>query len=188
MSGIVNVPEPTANAECVIARFRWTVDELRNAFRKHYRYSASTAARATFVIVCMVGLIGNSVLFATKSVPDEVAIVPIVFGILLACAWFSRSLTVSRYWARAHFQRRPDQDIELEWCFGPEKIQTHSVLGDTHFVWTSMVKIVKAPDGLLLYSLPTFFHWIPRHAFSSQEDFERVAGWAEQKIRPGSKK
>lgn len=173
--------ETVAGAEIVVARYRWTVDELRTAYRNHYRYSSSSA-RIVVIVLGAVGLVGSSVLFFTQSVPEDVAIVPIVFGILLALAWFSRSLTVSRYSARSQFRRRPDQDIELEWRFGSEEIQTQSELGEARFVWSAMIKVVKAPDGLLLYSLPTFFNWIPRHAFASDADFERVAAWATRNI------
>lgn len=182
MADNVEASEPIAGAEHVVARYRWTLDELQNAYRNHYRYSSSDSVRFAMIIICAIGLIGSSVLFATQSVPDHLAIVPILFVILLAIAWFGRGLTVSRYSARSQFRRRPDQDMDFEWRFGPEEIRTQSKLGEGRSSWLAFIKVVTTPEGLLIYSLEQFWHWLPRHAFLSDAEFERVIVWAEQKV------
>lgn len=170
----------THNAlDVAIARFRWTVDELNNAYRNHYRYSVSPLARICVIVVSGTCLLGSTFVFATTNASGAVAGLMLGSGALLALACFSRNLSAPR----SQFRRRPDHDIDLEWRFGPEEIRFHSKLCDARFVWSAFIKVVKAEDGLLLYSLPSHFHWLPRHAFASDADFERVVGWAEPYIK-----
>lgn len=127
-------------------------------------------------------MLASLVIFATRDVTEDFAVIPVISGIVLLCLLASRSFAVSRYSVRRQFRKRPDQNIDLEWRFGPDEIQTRSSLGEARFNWSAFVKVIKTPEGLLLYNLTNFFQWLPRHAFESDADFQRVTTWAEQKI------
>jgi hypothetical protein len=182
MSDVLWSSEPNADAEMVVARFRWTVEELRNTYRNHYRYLVNPWTRFCVILAATVCLLVSAFVFAIQDASGPVAGVILLSGALLAFAIFSRHLTISRYWARSQFRRRPDQNIELEFRFTPDGIRSQSTLGEGRTSWSAFIKAVTTPEGLLLYSLENFWHWLPRHAFSSEADFEQVIAWAEQKV------
>lgn len=187
MADILGPSEQNARTEAVVARYRWTEDELLTAYRSHYRYSSTQFVRSVVIVLCAVALIGGTIAFfiaivMAPSKAADIAFLPIFFGVMLALAWISRSLTVSRYSVRRQFRKRPDQDIDIEWWLGPDEIRTRSELNEARFVWSAFVKAVKTPNGLLLYNLTNFFQWLPRHAFSSDADFEQVVAWAELNV------
>lgn len=182
---MANVPgqsEPNSIPEPVIARFLWTEDELQVALRNYYQHAGWRFARLGLICLCGVAMLASLVIFATWNVPEDFAVIPVVSGIVLICLLASRGLTVSRYSVRRQFRKRPDQNVDLEWRFGPDEIQTRSSLGESRFNWSAFVKVIKTPEGLLLYSLTNFFQWLPRHAFESDADFQRVTTWAQQKV------
>lgn len=182
MDDIPRQSEPNPTPEQVVARFLWTEDELKVALRNYHQHSGWRFARRGLICLCGVAMLASFVIFSSWNVPDVFAVIPVISGIVLLCLLASRSLPVSRYSVRRQFRKRPDQNLELEWRFGPDEIRTRSSLGEARFVWSAFIKAVKTRDGLLLYTLTNFFQWLPRHAFSNDSDFEQVVAWAELNV------
>lgn len=161
----------------VIIKYRWTIDELIAALRWHYRHTTRPFFRrallgmAIFIFVAGIGVLVGGDLKAGAFCAG--------LGLLMILG-----LTAVTPWqARRQFRHSPHKDAEIEWRISAEQLKTISPHSRTEADWTAPSKIVKTPEGLLVYFGPQSFHWIPRHGFANDADFASVAQLAEKQAR-----
>lgn len=179
-------PEDSPESEVVVARYRWTLQELQKAYRSHHKCSLSRLTRYGLNFVCGISLIAGAIVVARTYESSRANFGLGLFFVLFSLWWFCRGFTMD-WAARRQFRRRPDQNIEIEWRIGPQGIHSQSKLGEARVSWESFVKVVPTSDGFMFYHLENYWHWLPRTAFASDADFERVARWIESNLarRPG---
>jgi hypothetical protein len=97
----------------------------------------------------------------------------------VSCFFRDRWLPFGVGW---RFGRLPGENADVELCIWPERLAIKTDLGDARFTWRSYIKAIGAPEGMLLSLRESMWNWLPRHAFASDEEFERVLGWAEKSI------
>jgi hypothetical protein len=160
----------------IIARYRWTADELLLATRYHDRVCRPAfrrAINAMFAGLLAVGVVGC---FYEN---DLVYLVPVCGGIY----WFGIRPFERRRMIRFRFARRPDKDQEIEWQFEPEGIRVSYANALSTCTWEHFAKAVRTPEGLLFYPTDLMFQWVPRRAFAGDAEFERVAELAQGKVQ-----
>jgi hypothetical protein len=164
----------------VIARFRWTADEVYQAYRYHFRHMCRPFLRRALHCLIALTLFGGIIGCFTET--GRGLTVPVVFAIV-GIYWFVLR-PFDRPWAiRRRFAKRPDQNLEFEWQINSEKIAIVCSLAHSEIRWEAFVKVIKTPKGLMFYPINDVFHWLPRHAFASDAEFEKAAELAKAKVR-----
>ncbi len=72
--------------------------------------------------------------------------------------------------------------MELEWQASTDAILTKSALGHGEALWQAFAKVVRTPEGIMLYPNDQIFHWLPRHGFASDAEFEIFCELAKGKV------
>lgn len=162
----------------VVVRFRFTVDEVFRAqsyaFRRKLRLF-----HIIFGTMILVGALSTAGTHVTGK-PQ----VPLATGFLVGGGyWFFIAPFQRRWMTRRRFAKRPDKDIEAEWRFTPDQITETSALGHSDWSWQTFTRVVRTPKGLLFYPIDQMFHWVPRHAFESEVEYEQVSDFAKSKVQ-----
>lgn len=119
----------------------------------------------------------------TTSGPKGKAPLPVAFGFLAAgIYWFAFRQFDRRWSVRRQFKKRPDRDIEIEWQASLDKITTQSALSKSDIQWQVFTKMLRTPNGIMLYPTDQIYHWLPRRGFASDAEFERFIVLAKSKI------
>jgi YcxB-like protein len=164
--------------EDINIRYRWTAEELLNAYRSHFRHRVRPAFRGAFWLLAVVFIIvGALQLWQTGA--------PFPGGVLFFVGlYIPLMFLVFRPWlVRRQFAKRPDRDADVEWHISAEPIRTQTGHGSSDFTWAALAKVVQTPTGFLFYPTHQIFHWLPRRAFAAEADFDRLAHLAQQKAR-----
>src|SRR4051794_6698598 len=105
----------------IVIRFRWTADELLQAYRYHRRHIYRPAFRfvAHFLFALNIW-IGYCLVRDGKFVALGIALM--VVGVY----WFTLRRLERRWMIRREFRKRPDRDQEIEWRIAADKICTQS--------------------------------------------------------------
>ena len=176
MSKTTELPPPLADVAMatvphdILISFRWTADELLAAYRWHFRNRIRAAFRWAFWFLIAIFIIGGAsqvILYGSSSggLPIFYAGIYLVFHFQLLRPWL----------VRRQFAKRPDRDAMIEWHIAEDLIQVRGAHGRSEFVWAALVKVVQTPAGFLFYPTEHIFHWLPRHGFSNDADFDNVA-------------
>lgn len=166
----------------VVIRFRWTVDDLLQAYRYHFRHRCRPAFRFGLHFLFGVLLIGG-ILMLTTAGPKGKAPLPVSLGfVAVGIYWFAFRSLDRRWSVRRLFNKRPDRDVELEWRVAADKIRTQSTLGQSEVEWQAFTKVLRTPDGVMLYPNDQIYHWLPRRGFASDAEFERFVLLAKSKV------
>ena len=94
---------------------------------------------------------------------------------LIFCSFFL--LTWERlagpWFSRREFAKHPDSGAELIWSISEDALETTYPQGNSTITWKALLKMVFTPEGVLLYTAPQIFNWLPRHGFKDDADFAR---------------
>jgi hypothetical protein len=162
----------------IIIHFRWTADELLRAQDYHFRHTCRPIFR--FALHFIFGLM---ILGGCGLIHHGGPLIPVGVGLIgTGVYWFTLRRFDRRRIVRVRLSKRPDRDVEFEWQIAPDKIRTHSTLGQGEFTWQAFAKMVRTPCGILLYPTDQIFHWLPRSGFASDTDFERCVELAKKNI------
>jgi hypothetical protein len=158
----------------IVARYHWTADALIAARRWHYRHSMRPFFRATILAMSCFALLAGVCMVATGEFAEGMMVAG--FGSLMLLG----RATSTPWFVQRQFRQRTDQDDEFVWQFTRENIQINTSHSRTECDWSAFQKIVKTPDGYLIYPNPQIFHWLPREAFASDVEFARLSQLAEE--------
>ena len=166
--------------QSVTINYRWTFEEFLQAYRYHFRHTCRPMFRFglhfIFGLVLLAGIVG------LVRGGDGFSAVPIAF-VVVGMYWFTLRPYERRWILRRQFAKQPAKDTPIEWQFAPDKIAAKSGLGHGEYLWQAFTKVVRTPTGLMLYSTDQIYHWLPRHAFVSDADYERVIELLKSKIQ-----
>lgn len=171
----MNDGEQAPMNEDISINFRWTADELLTSYRWHFRHRIRPLYRYAFwFLIAMYTILGAYGAFIRGSSSSGL-LMPFL---CLSCVFTIRLL--QPWLIRRQFAKRPDRDIEIEWRISPDAIYARSAHGTSNFTWLALAKVVQTPAGFLFYPTEQIFHWLPRHGFASDTDFDRLSKLAEQ--------
>ena len=83
---------------------------------------------------------------------------------------------------RRQFEVSNRRDAEIEWRFTKLTIQIRDPYASADLKWGAFIKCVRTPAGLMLYTHPNIFHWLPRHAFAAESEFVALADLAQRQV------
>jgi YcxB-like protein len=168
--------------QTVTIRFRWTADELLRAHCYHFRHMCRPVFRFGLHLLFAVILLGGVMMLFTSG-PSGKAPLPVTIGFLIVGSyWFAVRPFEHRWWTRRQFNKRADRDLEIEWQVGSDKILARSALAQSEITWQAFTKMVRTPGGVMLYPNDQMYHWLPRHGFVSDAEFERFVELAKSRI------
>lgn len=162
--------------EEILVRYRWTLAELTTASRWHLRQMPRVSG-VHFVCWGLAGACGVLAVLAYRRSDNFYLVGWLLLGAIyfLGLLSFRRWLTLRRM--RRNHARSTGQDAEIEWCVGENKLRIKTPHGSSEINWTAFNKAVQTTDGVLLYSQPIVFHWLPKAGFVSEAEYEQVARW-----------
>ena len=167
----------------VTVKFRWSADDLYQGCCNHWRQDCRRVIRAlmsaTIYTIAALSAVGGIVAYRAGDSWTACLILPFL-GLCGLCWWFRSSWHRRLVWRQ--FAKRPDKDIEVEWQLSPDKVVMRSCRGYSEIDWQSFIKVVRAPSGLMLYSLENMFNYLPRRGFASDSEFEQATALAKSKV------
>jgi hypothetical protein len=92
-------------------------------------------------------------------------------------------LLTARRLARKEFVASPNRNSLVEWRFDPDQLVVTTGASSEKFEWRMVLRVVRTPDGLLIYINDQTFYWLPFHAFASEADKEAFAQLARSKVQ-----
>ena len=164
-------------------RYRWTVDDLLEAHRYHFRHTCRPALRLALNGLFLMALIGGAIdlLQDGDGVAQCLSLASVCIGVYGLVYGFVLGPFERRWMIRRRFATRPDRDQEIEWQIAPEGIRIGSSIGRSECGWQAFSKVVRTPKGLMFYPNDQVFHWVPRRVFSDDAEFDAVAELAKAK-------
>ena len=165
-------------SEAINANYTWNSDEAvtaheannRHKFRKPFRYASYVIA-----FLFMLGSI-YKVVVAGWSFFSVVVFLGGIYWLFLR--------RYGQAWAvRRKFKKRPDKNATISWTITEDEINSSAgELGESSASWASVLKVVHASKGFLLYPTEELYYWIPHSSFRSESDISRMAHIAKDKV------
>jgi hypothetical protein len=149
----------------IVASYRWTAEEMYVAKEIFWDSRWRPLYRRIFYILCSFMVIASIGIVAQEGL----AFSPIVMFFAGTYALFLRKHFA--WWlTRRHFKTRPDRDLQETWTITQDLLRIHTAHSDSTCDWSVLYKIRKSDRGFLLFPNSAVFHWLPAHAFSSEQD------------------
>jgi hypothetical protein len=157
--------------ESIHARTVFDESSQLGAFRLHmwHRYRIWLMLR-TFLSV---GLILAGIVILISQGPHPMSILMLMIGTF--------ALLRPMIWKIMHarkLRQLPGYGHSVVYTFTPEGINIHGEDRRAEVRWSDIFEPVPSKRGLLLYHEKKSYTWVPREAFDSAQDFERVSAWA----------
>jgi hypothetical protein len=73
--------------------------------------------------------------------------------------------------------------MEVEWQISPDRLVAKTAVSNAETAWIMIARVLRTPDGFLLYPNDSVFHWLPAHGFRESADMERLAQIAQSKVQ-----
>ena len=165
-------------SEKIDVSFTWVADELIAARKWHLRNLVKPVYRFLILIFLIwTGIDGaRNIMTQTNVLLNAVLIFCSLFLLTyprLAGPWFSRR----------EFAKRPDCGSNISWTISEEALEVTSPQGTSTITWKALLKMVFTPEGVLVYTTPQIFIWLPRHGFQKTSAFALLEDLANKKTK-----
>ena len=168
--------------DSVSVRYRWTLAEMQKATRWHLRQLFRIRVLPYILLTLGVLLAGFAAYVALRSGSMSDAW-PSIFASLYLFLFAGLILWLPGWRLKRNFSKSANRDVEVSWQITQTGLRVEHLNGSSDLKWPMFNKAVLAPTGLLLYSQPALFHWLPRAGFESEEGYKAVTAWARQHIK-----
>ncbi len=166
----------------IIVRYRWTADEAIQARHYHLHHVirpiVRVGANVLFAFCIVVGVL-RLILYP---ITDKSSLLRALAWLTLGGYWFILRPLVRRWVIRRRFKKEPDRDREIDWEFSEDKIRVSTAHSNSERVWHSYTKVVRTPEGILLYPNEEMYQWLPRSGFANDKEFVRFIELSAGKI------
>jgi len=86
---------------------------------------------------------------------------------------------LTRAIVRRRFKDMPSAGRRISWEIGPDKLKVMSNDGEGgEFPWDAITDVWEGSSGFVLFQPRNITHFLPRAAFESEADMERIREWA----------
>lgn len=193
-------PTETSTTEntSITASFRWTVDELQTAHSMHaaarsmriprllgirrfrtvwpFRISLTDILSGLLAFIALLHLV-LAVIRGTASSLGVTFTLSLLLaaGFRLGILWSTKA-TISR-----RFRKMPSRDKLCHYSANPDGVEVETEDQAQGFrKWSAYAKVVRTPQGFLLYPTEQIFNWLLNHAFSSMGEADALGEMAHQ--------
>ena len=168
--------------DSVSVHYRWTLPEVREATRWHFRQVFRLWILPYILLILGIlgaGFTAYAALRAGSMRHAWSSAFASLYLILLAglIRW------LPEWRLKRSFSKSANRDSEISWQITPTGLRLEHLHGSADLKWPAFNKAVLTPTGLLLYSQPALFHWLPRAGFESEKGYEAVTAWTRQHIK-----
>ena len=158
-------------------KYLWKVQDIITGFKYHRK--SSTAYRILDIIYLIIGikniLLGLRGIFILNNLGS---LSTIVFGI-----FFLLINKLQLYFYGRSFKKLNYENKQVEWDFSQDKIIHRLInLSESTLSWDLIHGILDTPHGFLLYPQQNQFYWLPKAAFSNEEDITHFVFIAQDKV------
>jgi hypothetical protein len=167
--------------QAVTAEYRWSAEDFMQANRYQLRHVFRPMTRFGLHLLFVTLLLGGIGGLLTYPKPNATSLSVQIGVIIAGVYWFFLRRYDFQWSMRRRYAKRPDKDSRIRWEIGPDKISVRSCLGYSEFTWDAILKVVRTPAALMLYSLGQVFYYLPCHGFSNSAEFEQVVELAKIK-------
>lgn len=160
----------------ISARWIWLQEDLELG-KKHF---SRIKGSHQFWIYAIIGFSAVFLVrqFLTKG--DRMASL-FVLGLLFVAACIAVLIVkkvVSPILRKREFAKRPDAGQEIHWLFSNDDITVTTRDSKSEIKWSAFYKVFHTPAGFLFLPNAQIFYFIPKRAFSTDEDFAAVRSLA----------
>ena len=160
------------------AHYTWTADLCVAAYSVALRNSFQHKIRIAIITVLIVLVVLIAIDPSAGGIGGFSWIMALAAAVLLATSRPARN-----WWIRRPFAKRPDANAPMSVALGGDRLKFDmSGIAKSDAAWASVYKALLSADGLLLYSNERMFHWLPRDAFASAEDFAAARALIEANV------
>lgn len=87
-----------------------------------------------------------------------------------------------RYQTRKGIRKLPSLGHDILWQFDENNVSATTQGGHFSQKWASMADSIISETGILVYPQDTAFYWLPKTAFSSQQDFDQLKQYVQKQV------
>ena len=165
--------------------YQWNADEMLLVNRLHMRYSPQLrklnfSSRSGGVIFIFLGFVCLCVMGATtekwRAATYGCGLVLVGVALLTGLPFFMRRVLLKAY------AKKPDRDMVVTYQISGERLLSKSDVASSDMLWRVVARVLRTPDGFLLYVSDTQVHWLPVRGFQDPADADRFAALARSKV------
>jgi hypothetical protein len=165
-------------AEPLVCRFLWTEQESWKVSLYHWKKSG----RWPFLGLAYL-IFGGMIVFSAWNLLKYGFEVSSLVLILLSIFLLLLVTFAARWRHRRKFLRRPDRDALLEYRVSDEGIAFKAEgLGEGQTPWAAVFKVLRVPDGVLVYPHEQVMYWLPDAGFPSADAIAELDRLLREKV------
>ncbi|MFM2313774.1 MAG: YcxB-like protein [Cyanobacteriota bacterium] len=164
--------------ETIYLKYPWKAQEA--ILGAKYHFNNSHAHKIINTIYLVIGIF--HILLGLRSLlvlGDRGAISTIIIGLIFILFSKFNLISFARNIKRLNYENK-----EIEWEISRDKIVNRMInLTESTFSWELIQGVLDTPKGFLLYPQTNMFYWLPKQAFSKEEDIALFAFIAQNKVK-----
>jgi hypothetical protein len=157
-----------------------TVDEVLRSHRIHTRISTKWWQWLGVIVLGIVMLVFLILQIRIAALPTwyVILIVILAFAVLYPGLFYFRRWQMRRAVAR-NLERMTDGDKVVHYIIDADAVRSRvENLSEGSEKWAIFARVVRTPEGFLLYPTEHTYYWLPNHAFEPPEDADALADMA----------
>lgn len=102
---------------------------------------------------------------------------PDMLGVFFACLPL-----LTRRAALKMYAQKADRDMTVTWEISNDRVSAKTEVARSDMTWAAFRRVLRLPEGFLLYPNDSISHWLPVNAFAGDADVERFAALAKARV------
>lgn len=164
--------------ETIYLKYPWKAEELIIGAKYHFKNSLTHKIINTISLIVAISCI--LVVLFSLLVFGDLPKISIIIGGLYPILFSKLNLIL---FAR-NIKRLNYENKEIEWEISRDKIVYRIInLTESTCSWELIQGVLDTPKGFLLYPQKNIFHWLPKQAFTKEEDIALFAFIAQNNVK-----
>ncbi|MGL5832651.1 MAG: YcxB family protein [Waterburya sp.] len=164
--------------ETIYLKYPWNTQEAILGAKYHLKNSLTQKIINTIYLILAIFHILFG-LYSLLSLGDLGGISSIIWGLIFIFFSKLNFILFARNIKRLNYKNK-----EIEWEISRDKIVSRIInLSESTYSWELIQGVLDTPKGFLLYPQKNIFHWLPKQAFTKEEDIALFAFIAQNKVK-----
>jgi hypothetical protein len=96
------------------------------------------------------------------------------YGVLVVLLLLASFPLWSRWLVARNWRKSPNAGRTFVWVISADNLHVDWGGSQSTLGWDQITRVIESKHGLLLYTQPSLANWIPKHAFSSDADLDKL--------------